>query len=71
MMKPEVAAKASNYIQYPNGNLASQQFIDKEILEDKSTFPDQETMANLFIILPLDQKTQREETRLWRDVKRK
>lgn len=71
MMKPEVAAKASNYIQYPNGNLASQQFIDKEILEDKSTFPDDATMSKLFIILPLDQKTQREETKLWRDVKRK
>lgn len=71
MMRPEVAAKASNYIQYPNGNLASQQFIEKAILEDKSIFPDEETMKNLFIILPLDQKTQRELTKLWRDVKRR
>jgi EamA domain-containing membrane protein RarD len=31
MMKPEVAAKASNYVYYANGNKASQQFIDKEI----------------------------------------
>lgn len=71
MMRPEVAAKASNYIQYPNGNLASQQFIEKAVLEDKSIFPDEETMKNLFIIMPLDQKTQRELTKLWRDVKRR
>jgi putrescine transport system substrate-binding protein len=71
MMKPEVAAKASNFVQYPNGNIDSQQFIDKAILEDKNTFPDKDTMDKLFIIMPLDQKTQRDETKLWRDVKRK
>ena len=31
MMKPEVAAKATNYVYFPNGNKASQEFIDKEI----------------------------------------
>ena len=30
MMKPEVAAKASNYVFYANGNKASQQFLDKD-----------------------------------------
>ncbi len=29
MMRPEVAAKASNYVFYANGNKASQKFIDK------------------------------------------
>jgi len=71
MMRPEVAAKASNYIQYPNGNISSQQFIDKAILDDRGTFPDDATMSKLFIVLPLDQKTQRESTKAWRDIKRK
>ena len=35
LQKPEVAAKNSNFISYANGNLASQKFIDKSILDDK------------------------------------
>ena len=45
MMKPEVAAKASNYVFYANGNKASQQFIDKEILDDPAIYPDEATLA--------------------------
>lgn len=71
MMRPEVAAKASNYIQYPNGNITSQQFIEKAILDDRGTFPDDATMSKLFIVLPLDQKAQRDATKAWRDIKRK
>ena len=33
MLRPEVAAKNSNFIAYANGNLASQKFIDKAVLE--------------------------------------
>ena len=32
MMKPEVAAKASNFVFYANGNKASQEFLDKEVI---------------------------------------
>ncbi|MBR7512940.1 extracellular solute-binding protein, partial [Mycobacterium tuberculosis] len=32
IMRPEVAAKASNFVSYANGNKASQEFIDKAIL---------------------------------------
>ncbi len=71
MLRPEVIAKASNFISYPNGNIDSQKFIDKTILDDKSIFPDDATMAKLFIITPLDQKSQRESTKVWRDIKRK
>ena len=48
MMKPEVAAKASNYVFYANGNKASQQFIDKEILDDPAIYPDEATLEKLF-----------------------
>ena len=34
LLKPEVAAKNTNFISYANGNLASQKFIDKSILDD-------------------------------------
>jgi len=70
-LRPEVIAKASNEISYANGNIDSQAFIKKEILEDRSIFPDEATMAKLFTVLPLDQKAQRESTKIWRDIKRK
>lgn len=68
MMKPEVIAKASNYIFYANGNKASQQFIDKEILDDPAIFPNAEALAKLFTVSPYDPKTQRLITRTWTKI---
>jgi putrescine transport system substrate-binding protein len=68
MMKPEVIAKSSNYVFYANGNKASQQFINKEILEDPAIYPDEATLAKLFTIAPYDSKTQRVVTRTWTKI---
>jgi putrescine transport system substrate-binding protein len=68
MMKPEVAAKASNYVFYANGNLASQELLDPEVKDDPAVYPDAETMEKLFTITPLDSATQRRLTRLWTKV---
>ncbi|MCX7304336.1 MAG: polyamine ABC transporter substrate-binding protein [Hyphomicrobiales bacterium] len=68
MMKPEVIAKASNYIFYANGNKASQAFIDKEILDDPAIFPDEAALATLFTVSPYDPKTQRVVTRAWTKI---
>jgi putrescine transport system substrate-binding protein len=65
MMKPEVAAKATNYVFYASGNKAAQQFIDKEILDDPSIYPDEATLQKLFTVSPYDPKTQRTVTRVW------
>lgn len=65
IMRPEVAAKASDYIFYANGNEASQEFIDKEILEDPEIYPSEEVMEKLFVPTPYDTKTQRFVTRAW------
>ena len=35
MLRPEVAAKNSNFLGYANGNLASQKLIDKAVLDDR------------------------------------
>jgi putrescine transport system substrate-binding protein len=69
MMDPQVAAKNSNFISYANGNLASQKFIDKAVLEDRSVYPDADTLKSLYIITARDQKTQRQMNRLWTKVK--
>ncbi|WP_331373343.1 polyamine ABC transporter substrate-binding protein [Sinorhizobium chiapasense] len=68
MMKPEVIAKASNYVFYANGNKASQQFLDKEVLEDTAIYPSDEVMQKLFTITPFEPKEQRVLTRLWTKV---
>ena len=69
LLKPEVAAKNTNFISYANGNLASQQFVDKAILNDRSVYPDAATMATLYTITAHDQKTQRLINRLWTRIK--
>jgi putrescine transport system substrate-binding protein len=68
MMKPEVIAKASNYVFYANGNKGSQQFIDKAVIDDKAIYPSDEVMKKLFTVTPYDQKTQRLVTRLWTKI---
>ena len=69
MMKPDVIAKSTNYVAYANGNLASQKFVDPEILSDTSIYPDKETLGNLFSTTPYDAKSQRVLTRVWTSVK--
>ena len=68
-MKPEVIAKASNYVYYANGNEASKPLLNKDIIEDPAIYPDAETMQNLYVTTPYDPKTQRLVTRLWTKVK--
>jgi putrescine transport system substrate-binding protein len=69
LLRPDVAAKNSNFISYANGNLASQKFIDKALLEDKTVFPDEATMASLYTITAHDQRTHRTLNRLWTKIK--
>jgi putrescine transport system substrate-binding protein len=69
LYRPEIAAKNSNFLSYANGNLASQKFIDRKILDDKNIYPDQATLAKLFVITARDPATQRIINRLWTKVK--
>lgn len=68
LMRPEVAAKASNFVFYADGNKAAQEFIDKEILEDPAIYPTPEVMNKLYVPKPFDAKTQRVVTRAWTKV---
>ena len=68
IMRPDVIAKASNYVYYANGNKASQELLDEEVIGDPAVYPDEETLNNLFTTVPLDAKTQRLVTRIWTRV---
>lgn len=65
IMKPEVAAKATNFVYFANGNKASQEFVEKEIVDDPAIYPDEATLSKLFTVAPYDSKTQRLVTRAW------
>ncbi|MEA2872071.1 MAG: putrescine transport system substrate-binding protein [Hyphomicrobiales bacterium] len=69
LLRPEVAAKNSNFISYASGNAASRALIDKAILEDKTIYPDEATMKTFYTIQSHDQKTQRLMNRLWTKIK--
>jgi putrescine transport system substrate-binding protein len=68
IMRPEVIAKASNFVVYANGNKASQEFVDKEILDDPAVYPDEPTLAKLFTVTAATPKEQRVITRTWTKI---
>ena len=69
LQMPEIAARNSNFISYANGNLASQKFIDKAILEDRTIYPDADMMKKLYIVNAHDAATTRLLNRIWTRVK--
>ncbi|MTI00998.1 MULTISPECIES: polyamine ABC transporter substrate-binding protein [Alphaproteobacteria] len=62
-------AAASNYVYYANGNKASQEFLEEDVIGDPAIYPDEATMQNLYITTPYPAKTQRVVTRLWTKIK--
>jgi putrescine transport system substrate-binding protein len=69
LLRPEVAAKNTNFLSYANGNLASQPLIDPAVLNDRTVYPDDATMARLYTINAHDAKTTRLMNRLWTKIK--
>ncbi len=69
LYRPDVAAKNSDFLSYANGNLASQKLIDPKIFNDRNIYPDDATLAKLFVISARDPATQRIINRLWTKVK--
>lgn len=52
LMKPEVIAKSSNYVQTANGNLASQKFLDEAVLKNPSVYPTEERLKSCSRFIP-------------------
>ena len=65
LLEPEVMAKISNFVTYPNAVPASLPLIDEEVKGDPNLFPPAELRQKLFVVTPYDQKVQRAVTRLW------
>jgi putrescine transport system substrate-binding protein len=69
MLKPEIAARNSNYVFYANGSKDSQPLLDEEVLNDTAIYPDEETLNKLYTTTISAPRVQREMTRVWTEVK--
>ena len=69
MLDAHNIAAASNYVNYANGNLASQQYLDKSVLDDPAIYPPASTVENLYTTTAYDPKIQRIITRMWTAIK--
>jgi putrescine transport system substrate-binding protein len=69
LMRPEVAARNTNFVSYASGNLAAKQFVNPEILANPGVYPDEATFKRLFTNTAYDERAQRTVTRAWTRVK--
>lgn len=69
IMDAQNMAAASNYVYYANGNLASQEFLEEDVIGDPAIYPSAETVENLYIKEGYPAKVQRKATRMWTKIK--
>jgi len=69
LLEPEIIARATDYVNYANGNLASQQYIDPEILSDPAVYPSEAVMERLYVTHVYPPRVQRTVNRMWTRVK--
>ncbi len=69
MLRPEVAAEATNFIYYANANAAADDLVDPEITGDPNIYPTPEVMERLYPEVALGNKAQRLRTRTWTRIK--
>lgn len=68
IMKPDVIARASDFVFYANGNKASQALINKDVVDDPEIYPDEATLKKLFLAPTYDPRVQRLVTRVWTTI---
>lgn len=65
MLRPDVIAAVTNYVNYANGNVAAAAHVDPEVLNDPGVYPSAEVKAKLTPDLADTEETTRIMTRLW------
>ncbi len=69
LLRPEIAARNTSVTNFANGVLASKPLVDKEIIDNRSIYPDEAMLKRLYTITTNDLATQRIITREWTRVK--
>ena len=68
IMDAQVMAKASNYVYYANGNEASKEFLNEDVIGDGAIYPSAEATEKLYTTTAYDPRVNRVVTRLWTSV---
>ena len=53
IMDAQNMAAASNYVYYANGNKASEEFLEEDVIGDPAIYPNEDTLKNLYTTSPL------------------
>ena len=69
ILRPEVMADITNYVQYANANKAASALVDKEILNNPNVYPTPDMMKKLFTFAVLPADVDRIYTRFWTKLK--
>lgn len=69
ILDPEIAAEITEYVRYANPNLAANEYLSDEIINDPAIYPEAEVLKNSFVPLEKPQNVQRVLTRTWNRVK--
>ncbi len=69
MLRPDVVARASNYIGYANANRDALPLVDEALSSDPAIYPDLETMNRLEPSVVLPPKLERRRSRTWTKIK--
>lgn len=69
ILSPEVTAKNSNYVGYPNGNKDATALIDGQLRDNPALYPSKEVMNTLYPLETLPLRLERVRTRLWTKIK--
>ena len=69
IMDAQNMAAASNYVYYANGNKASQQYLEEDVIGDPAIYPSAEAMQSTYTTTPYPPKVQRVVTRLWTKIR--
>lgn len=68
MLRPEIIAKASNFTQYANANVAATLMVDQAIRDDPNVYPTPDLSRRLFVTTSKDQALLRDVNRQWTKV---
>jgi putrescine transport system substrate-binding protein len=68
ILQPDVIAEITNEIYYGNSNLAANNLVRPDILNDPALYPDDRTKSRLYLTEEMDLPTQRIRTRIWTRV---
>lgn len=69
MLQPEVIAPITDYVAYPNGNLAATPLVSEEVRNNPGIYPTEEAGKKLYTFAELNPQVQRALTRSWTRLK--